>query len=117
VPKPNNRLADQTPVSADLSLEYESSRRLSVGASIRYTAGFTSRATPFLSDYSGATQSLDFYSTWRINAVSRIRFTFENLLHRNEVSATLYADPASVSSRFTTGDPGDKASLSFETAI
>jgi outer membrane receptor for ferrienterochelin and colicins len=117
IPGPNNRLAEQTPFTANLALEYEPAGHLSGGASIRYTAEYTAKATTTLSDYFGATQSFDLYGVWTLSPTSRIKLSIENLLHRNEVSAALYADAVSASNRYSAGDEGDRLNLSFEIGI
>jgi outer membrane receptor for ferrienterochelin and colicin len=117
VPGPDNRLADQTPLTSDLGLEYEGSRGLSAGASFRYTPGYTARATVTLINYYGMTQALDIYGLWAINSTSRLRLSFENMFHRNQVAGSVYADSTGASSRFTIGDPGDRVNLSFEFGI
>jgi len=117
VPDPKNRLADQTPLSATWGLEYDTTGALSAGASFRFTSGYTSKATPLLSNYSSSTQSFDIYGLWQINKRSRVRLVFENLFHRNEIVGSLYSDPNESSNRFTTGDEGDKVKLSFEIGL
>ncbi len=117
VPGPKNRLADQTPLSATLGLEYECSHFLSAGVSLRFTSGYTSKATPLLSAYSSSTQSFDVYGLWQINKISRVRLSFQNLFHRNEIIGSLYADPTEASDRFTTGDEGEKVRLTVEIGV
>lgn len=117
VPGPNNRLADQTPLSADLGLEYEAAGALSGGVSIRYTSGYSTRDTLDAGSHYGATQSLDLYGAWQINPATRLRLSVDNALHRNEVYGSYYMDPAIASSRVTTGDQGVKVRLGFEIGL
>ena len=93
VPGPNNRLDSQTPVSANLGLDYTvDGLPLTLGAN----AGFQSAGTVRISEnqYSYATPKrvLDVYGLWKFDRKTSLRLSFSNALHQDNFAQSRYVD-------------------------
>lgn len=93
VPGPNNRLVSQTPVSANLGLDYTADRLpLTLGVTYTFTNGGPVRFSFNEFDYSAPKRVLDTYALVKFSAKNQLRISVANLLHQENVSATTYVD-------------------------
>jgi outer membrane receptor for ferrienterochelin and colicin len=89
---PYNRLADQTPFSANVGLDYRPGGHWSAGVNATYQGASTTRSAAELSSYKSAQCTLNIYTVWQIDARTKLRMSGSNLLHRDRRSAQWYAD-------------------------
>ena len=89
---PYNRLADQTPVSANLGLDYRPGGRWSAGANATYKGGGTSRTSAQTTSDKSAECAFDIYALWQIDSRTRLRLSASNLFQRDRRSTRWYAD-------------------------
>lgn len=93
VPGPHNRLAQQTPLSANLGADW---RLASLPVSLGANAGFTDGGTVALSANqlasSTARRQLDAYASWKVDARTQWRLTLSNLLQQDQVDDSVYVD-------------------------
>lgn len=91
IPGPNNRLAQQIPLSATFSVD-RSSGKFSSGASFVFREGGWTRRSLLESSYRAPRRELDIYGLWKIQTQSQLRIFLGNLLRSDELSARRYAD-------------------------
>jgi len=91
IPEPNNRLAQQIPLSATFSVD-RSSGKFSSGASLVFREGGWTRRSLLESSYRAPRRELDIYGLWKIDTQSQLRIFLGNLLRSDELSAQRYAD-------------------------
>jgi outer membrane receptor protein involved in Fe transport len=91
VPGPGNRLDAQTPLSANLGLDYRRDR-LSFGASMAYQQGGWVRVSEAQSRRQQTRRDVDAYAAWRLDARLQLRFTLNNLLGIDNASESFYED-------------------------
>ena len=83
---PYNRLADQTPFSANVGLDYRPGGHWSAGFNATYQGARTTRSAAELRSYNAAQCALDIYAVWQIDARTKLRMTAANLLQRDRRS-------------------------------
>lgn len=93
LPGPDNRLAQQLPISANLGLEY-SKGRLDLGADFNYQGGGRAQIGMDTASVSAASRELDVYGVWKLESGSRLRIGIGNLLHRSQAAREEYRSPA-----------------------
>lgn len=93
VPAPGNRLAEQIPLSALVSLDY-SYGALTTGASFNFRQGAWSRVSADQSAGTWNRRDLDLYGVWQLNARQQMRVTLGNLLAQDTAAAKEYTDAA-----------------------
>ncbi|AVR95646.1 TonB-dependent receptor plug domain-containing protein [Pseudoduganella armeniaca] len=101
VPGPFNRLAEQTPLTANAGLDYRWRDGWSAGLNYRYQGGATSRATALLSGAVGPTRALDTYLAWHGGQRGKLRIGLANLLQREAREARWYEGAEGASERLT----------------
>jgi iron complex outermembrane receptor protein len=80
VPGPNNRLDQQPKQTANLGLDYRAKGwPLTVGASLNWTPETLVQTTVNETATTGAKRQFDFYSLWKLNAMSQLRLSANNL--------------------------------------
>jgi hypothetical protein len=95
VPGPDNRLDQQTPVSANLGLDYKlASLPLTMGGSYSFQNGGPVRITVNQYAYTVPKRSLDLYGLWKFNPKTQLRVSLANALHQQNVSASTNVDAA-----------------------
>ncbi|GGC72284.1 TonB-dependent receptor plug domain-containing protein [Undibacterium terreum] len=105
VPGPNNRLDSQTPVSANLGMDYKvGGMPLTLGGNLSFQDGGPVRLSGTQSSYSAPKRVLDMFGLWKFDAKTQLRISLANMLHQDNVAATIYAD-ATGSQRQTTFTP------------
>ncbi len=93
VPGPNNRLDSQTPVSANLGVDYKHSQMpLTLGGNLSFQDGGLVRLSETQSSYSAPKRVLDIYGLWKFDAKTQLRISMANLLHQDNNSSSIYAD-------------------------
>jgi outer membrane receptor for ferrienterochelin and colicins len=93
VPGPDNRLDQQTPVSASLGIDYKAGHLpLSIGGSLGYQGGGPVRIAPRLYAVGATKRTLDLYAVWKLDPKNQLRFAVANALHQQNVSESAYID-------------------------
>lgn len=93
VPGPDNRLERQTPLSANLGIDYRRGA-LTLGSSVAHKRNGFVRVTANRGYYTAPRTDLDAYAAWRIDAKRLLRLSLANLLRENQGFEPSYADPA-----------------------
>jgi outer membrane receptor for ferrienterochelin and colicins len=113
VPGPGNRLDGQTPLSANLGVDYRKGA-LSFGASLAYQQGAWVRVSEAQSQRQQTRRDLDTYALWKFNPRYQLRVSLSNLLGMDQTSDRSYEDAAGVS-RETNYQPGSvRAGVNLE---
>lgn len=92
VPGPGNRLERQSPLSANLGVDYARGA-LSLGASAAFVRNGQVRVTANRGFYSEARTDLEAYGAWRFDPKRQLRLSVTNLLREDNGFALSYADP------------------------
>ncbi|WP_202413802.1 TonB-dependent siderophore receptor [Duganella sp. CY15W] len=92
VPGPGNRLATQTPLSANIGMDYQESAAWTLGLNAGIQTGGTVRVSDRLSSYTGVTRTLDSYALWKIDRKRQLRFALLNMLHQQQLAGQAYDD-------------------------
>lgn len=94
---PYDRLVSQTPISANIGLDYQTIR-LAMGASYHFQNGGPDHYSTNESDYTGPKRVLDLYALIQVTAGTGLRLSIGNALHQQHVSAVTYVDGAGAQS-------------------
>ena len=93
VPGPNNRLDSQTPISANLGLDYKLDKiPLTIGGNLSFQDGGPVRLSANKTSYSVPKRGLDLYGLWKFNPKTNLRISLANALHQDNINASSYAD-------------------------
>ena len=93
VPKPNNRLDQQTPFSATFGIDYRKKNSdFAAGSSFSFKSGGWVRISLGESAYQIVKRDLDAYALWKVSTKTQLRLTISNLLKSKVTSTSLYAD-------------------------
>lgn len=93
VPGPNNRLDSQTPVSANIGLDYKlDSLPLTIGGNASFQDAGPVRISAAQSKYSVPKRVLDLYALWKFDPKTTLRISLANMLHQDNISSSTYAD-------------------------
>lgn len=91
LPGPDNRLASQTPLTANLGADYRlAALPLAVSASFTYQGGAAARTSRQLIESNGAKRELDLSAVWTLRAGGRLRLSGANLLAQEYVERSEY---------------------------
>ena len=91
VPGPNNRLDSQTPISANVGVDYKlDTVPLTIGGNYSFQNGGLVRISVEQTNYSIPKRVLDLYALWKFDAKTNLRLSVGNGLHQNNVSASTY---------------------------
>ena len=91
LPAPNNRLDGQQPWSGNLGLDYRlASLPVSLGASLAYTPGYTTRQTSVQQLDLSAARSIDAFALWNISRKMNVRVSAGNIAPLNTESRTYF---------------------------
>jgi outer membrane receptor protein involved in Fe transport len=96
VPGPGNRLDGQTPMSANVGLDYRKDK-LSLGASMAYQEGGWVRISGAQSRRQHTRRDVDAYAAWKLDAHLQLRFTLNNILGMDNASESFYEDASGLS--------------------
>ncbi len=103
VPGPNNRLDSQTPISANLGIDYKLDRiPLTIGGNYSFQNGGPVRISFNQSTYSVPKRQLDLYGLWKFDRQTSLRVSLSNTLKQDNISASTYSDTSGSLSRTTT---------------
>jgi outer membrane receptor for ferrienterochelin and colicins len=94
VPGPHNRMEQQTPLTANLGIDY-SAGALSAGASLAHRRGGRVRVAANRGFYSHARTDIETYAVWKFNPKAQLRVAVANLLGEDNFFEVSYSDPAS----------------------
>lgn len=92
VPGPDNRLASQTPLTANAGFDYRFSPGVSGGANFTYRSGGPQRISLHTSTYSTVKRELDLYALWKLAPRTQLRVTAVNLLAEPATEVARYTD-------------------------
>jgi iron complex outermembrane receptor protein len=80
LPAPNNRLDGQQPWSGNLGFDYRlASLPVSLGASLAYTPGYTTRQTSVQQLDQSRARSLDAFAVWNLSRTMSVRVSANNI--------------------------------------
>lgn len=96
VPGPDNRLDGQTPMSANVGLDYRRDR-LSFGASMAYQQGGWVRVSDAQIRHAHTRRDVDAYAAWKLDPHLQLRFTLNNILGMDGESESIYEDAGGLS--------------------
>ncbi|GAC1405855.1 MAG: bifunctional siderophore receptor/adhesin Iha [Burkholderiaceae bacterium] len=96
IPGPDNRLDEQTPLSANLGWDHRVDPARSWGISYGFRSGGNVRKSVQFQSYSSARRSLDVYGVWAATPGTRIRVSATNLLHQTGVVEGKYTAPSGI---------------------
>lgn len=99
VPGPHNRLAEQTPLSANLGFDVRPSGAWSTGANFTYKGGAALRRSAELDSVTGAERILDWYLLWQPVTGRQLRISVADALAQQRYGMQRYRDADSSSSR------------------
>lgn len=93
VPGPDNRMEQQTPLSANLGIDYKAGA-LSLGSSLAHRSGGYVQVARNRGFYREARTDLDTYAVLAFNPKHQLRIALSNLLGEDNVFEPSYVDPA-----------------------
>ena len=91
IPGPDNRLAGQTPLSANLGFDYKRDK-LMLGGNFSWRNSGNLRTSSTQTSYASVTRTLDMYALWKFDKQDQIRLSLNNLLHQGRFTQSRYAD-------------------------
>lgn len=84
---PNNRLDSQTPISANLGIDYKLDKMpLTIGGNASFQDGGPVKISDTQSSYSVPKRVLDLYALWKFDPKTNLRVSLGNLLHQDNVN-------------------------------
>lgn len=87
VPGPNNRLAQQTPLSANLGFDWRPEGwTLTLGSSLGLVRSGWARLSENERVHASIKRNLDVYALWKLDAKTQLRLTCSNLLHQDQLA-------------------------------
>jgi len=100
VPGPDNRLESQTPLTANIGMDYRWTS-LTFGGSLNYQASGPVRQSPQVFFAGSPKRELDMYALWKADAKTQLRISASNLLHQQASESHDYIDADSTRRRTT----------------
>ena len=113
VPGPDNRLDQQTPLSATLGADYKAGA-LTTGASFVFRNGGPVRVSLNQSAYQNVRRDLDAYALWKFDPKLQLRVSFGNLLGQDNFNTSSYADASGTVYRASRAPSGANARATLE---
>ncbi|MFL6634530.1 MAG: TonB-dependent receptor plug domain-containing protein [Massilia sp.] len=113
VPGPDNRLDGQTPLSANVGLDYRRDR-LSFGASMAYQQGGWVRVSDAQTRHAHTRRDVDAYAAWRLDEHLQLRFTLNNLLGMDNASESSFEDAGGLSRQASWQQGATRVGLNLE---
>jgi outer membrane receptor protein involved in Fe transport len=105
IPGPNNRLMNQTPLSATLGADYKRGA-FSAGGSFVFKNGGEVRLSANQLGYESVRRELDLYTLWKFNPKLQLRVAGSNLLGQDYINASSYTLASDGTQRSRTIYPG-----------
>lgn len=90
VPGPDNRLADQVPLSANLGVDYKMDAAWTVGGTFAFKTGGLVRVSEQSYTYATVKRELDLYALWKVNPKLQVRLSALNVLGQDFYNAEYY---------------------------
>ncbi len=87
---PDNRLADQTPITANFGIDYQRTQAHTMGINFNFQNGGRVKISESLSSYSGVTRTVDLFSTWKLSKATQLKVSLGNALHQSAVAEQIY---------------------------
>ncbi|MBJ7311661.1 TonB-dependent receptor plug domain-containing protein [Rugamonas sp. CCM 8940] len=107
VPGPDNRLDQQTPLSATVGVDYKSAGgALAAGASLAFRNGGQVRAAADQYEYVSVRRDLDLYALWKFDAKNQLRLAVGNALGQDYLSNSTFVNPDGGTRRRNSVYPG-----------
>lgn len=100
LPSPNNRLAAQAPLSANVGVDLRFKSAISAGLNLHVVSGNVARLTPALTTQTGILRELDTYVAWHAWR-GQWRLSASDLLHQTRREGQLYDDGTTLDDRMT----------------
>ena len=98
VPGPDNRMEQQTPLTANLGIDYKRGA-LSAGGSLAHRRGGQVRVAANRGFYTEARTDLEAYAVWKFSPKLQLRVVASNLLGEHNVFEPRYTDPVAGTER------------------
>lgn len=115
VPGPNNRLDSQTPVSANLGIDYKfDDMPLTLGGNFGFQSAGSVRISASQSSYGVPKRMVDMYALWKFDSKTNVRFALANVLHQDHFSSSTYEDSAGTTVRSNISKTNLIARINFE---
>jgi hypothetical protein len=95
VPGPDNRLDQQTPLSANLGIDYTVGA-VSTGGSFAFKNGGNVRVAANQVAYANVQRNLDLYALWKLGRQYQLRLTAENVLGQDIVRESSYTSATGI---------------------
>lgn len=114
---PDNRLAEQVPLTANAGFDYRPSDASACGASLNLQTGGPARLTQELRSSSAVSRTLDLYASWRPTPGSQWRLSLSNVLHQDSGSALSYRDSALSTERRSSSPTSTGLRLQYERTL
>ena len=115
VPGPDNRLDGQTPLSANLGIDYKASGLpLTLGGNFSFQSNGNLRTSATETSSSSPRRSLDLYALWKVSKQDQLRLTISDVLHPDYRYATRFQDEFGSLSQSNTSEYGTGVRLGLE---
>jgi outer membrane receptor for ferrienterochelin and colicins len=105
IPGPNNRLLNQTPLSATLGADYKLDA-FTTGGSFVFKNGGEVRLSANQVGYESVRRDLDLYALWKLNPKIQLRLAASNLLGQDYINESSYTVAGGGTQRSRTNYPG-----------
>ena len=93
VPGPDNRLDQQPSMTANLGADYRlRGMPLTLGGNVNWNPDYETRRSQEQLSYQGIKRAVDIYGLWRFSSATALRLTVSNLLPRDYMTATTFAN-------------------------
>ncbi len=113
VPGPGNRLDAQTPMSANVGIDWRKGD-LSMGASLAYQQGGWVRISEAQSQHQQTRRDLDAFALWKLNPQYQLRLSVNNLLGMDNASDRIYEDASGTSREIGLSPGSPRVGLNLE---
>lgn len=100
LPGPDNRLAAQAPLSANLGADLRFKSSITAGINLHVVRGNVARLTPALTTVTGIRREIDTYIAWNAWR-GQWRLSASDLLHQTRLNGQVYNDGTGVNERMT----------------
>ncbi|WP_323144821.1 TonB-dependent receptor plug domain-containing protein [Massilia phyllosphaerae] len=104
IPFPENRVAEQVPLSANLGVDYKANA-FATGANFVFKSVNSSRVSLTQTIYSGTTRDINAYALWKLDPKTQFRTSVSTSLNQRAVTSSIYQDGVGSSTRQTLGYP------------
>lgn len=98
VPRPDNRLEEQTPATANIGFDYRW-QQFNIGGNLNYQAAGPSRQSTEVWTNASPKRELDLYAVWKMDAKTQLRISGANLLRQQASETYRYTDSSGTMQR------------------